>query len=152
MNNPRLTRLFATATFATLVGCAHPGAPAPKPAPSAPATAKPAAPLPPAPGAAVTVSEAESGKTVRLGLGEKVAIRLRVNESTGNRWFLSNRLQGGVLVKKGNASYAPTPEGTVATVLYQAMRVGTQELHFSYAPPDARQNVARTADFRVVVH
>ena len=133
------------AALLPLAGCARSSAPKPVNA------ATTSASLPPAVNAATTISEADTGHTVHLGLSETVAIRLAVNEATGNRWFLSNGLAGGVLVKKGNTTYTATPSGTVATLLYQGLRPGTQELHFTYAPPDARQNVAREADFRVIV-
>ena len=145
VNTPSFPRLLVLAVLLPLAGCARPGAP--KPAPAAATSAS----LPPAVNAAVTISEADTGHTVHLELAQTVAIRLAVNEATGNRWFLSNPLQGGLLVKKGSTTYTDTPSGTVATLLYQGLRAGTQELHFIYAPPEARQNVAREADFRVVV-
>ena len=145
MKTPHLPRLLTLAALLPLAGCVQPSVSPPA------AAAKPASLLPPAAGAAATVSEADTGRTVRIGLSETVAIRLAVNESTGNRWFLSNPLAGKVLVKKGSTTYVDTPSGTVATLLYQGLRVGSQELHFTYAPPDARQNVSREADFRVIV-
>ena len=145
MNTPSLFRLLVLAAILPLAGCARPTAP--KPATAATTSAS----LPPAVNAATTISEADTGHTIHLGLSQTVAIRLAVNETTGNRWFLSNPLLGGVLVKKGHTTYTDTPSGTVATLLYQGLRAGTQELHFTYAPPEARQNVAREADFRVVV-
>ena len=147
VKKPIVPCLLALAALLPFAGCTqHSG-----PAAAASAPAKRSASLPPAPGSTATVSEADTGRTVRIGLGETVAIRLAVDESTGNHWFMSNRLGGGVLVKKGNAVYTQTPGGTVATLLYQGLRPGTQELHFSFAPAAGSQNVARTADFRVIV-
>ena len=151
VNTPTLPRLLVLATLLPLTGCAQSGGSKPTAA-TAPAPAQRGAPLPPAAGAAATLSEADTGRTVRLGLGETLAIRLAVNESTGNRWFMSIPLRGGVLAKKGNTTYVQTPDGTIATVLYQGLHVGTQELHFTYSPPEARQNISRTADFRVIVN
>ena len=145
VNTPPFLRLLVLAAILPLAGCARSAAPRPVTA------AATSASLPPAVNAAVTISEADTGHTVHLGPSQTIAIRLAVNETTGNRWFLSNPLLGGVLVKKGNTTYTDTPSGTVATLLYQGLRAGTQELHFTYAPPEARQNVAREADFRVIV-
>ena len=167
MNTFLSPRLFVLAAMLPLVGgCAHPAGPGPAnpaPAPAAAASATPVkpsaaltrpaatAPAPSTPGAAVTIGENVNNKTVSIHAGETLAIRLAVDESTGNRWFMLNRLEGGILEKKGNTTYAPTPAGTVATLLYLGLRPGTQELHFYYAPPDQRQNPTRAADFRVIV-
>ncbi len=160
MNISLLSRLLLLAALVPLAGCADAAkSGAAKPAATAPAGPGPTRVVAPpgvfaAPslaGVTATVGEADKGKTVHIGLGESVAVRLNVDESTGNRWFLANRLEGNVLFKKGATTYAPGSGGTVATLIYQGLHAGKQELHFYYAPPDARQNPARTADFAVIV-
>ena len=147
MKIPPTTRLLILAALIPLASCTQNT----KPGPARPARTAQAAPLPPVPNAAATISESERGRTAHIGLGETVAIRLNVDESTGNRWFLANQLEGNILFKKGATTYARTPSGDVATLLYQSLRAGRQELHFYYAPPDSRQNPSRTADFAVIV-
>jgi copper homeostasis protein (lipoprotein) len=92
----------------------------------------------PSSSAALTLSEADSGRTIDIAAGQRVAIQLRANHTTGYRWILATPL-AGVLVRLGEATYerdtvaSNSPgAGGIETWSFQASRPGQEDAHFEY--------------------
>jgi predicted secreted protein len=88
---------------------------------------------------AVTVGEADAGRTIELERGQSIAVLLPSNRSTGFRWSLAPA-SAGVLTTAGDASYTQDSSGAVGapgveTWTFRASQRGRQELRFEYRRP-----------------
>ena len=119
-----LARL-ALASVALLAGCA--------PAPGASS---------PSDGASrVFLSQADAGRPVTLGLGQRLEVRLSANPSTGYAWALADSA-GGTLTREGPPEAAPfaTEPGVVGaggneTWTFRAVQAGSGTLRLVYRRP-----------------
>jgi len=107
----------------------------------------------------ITLSESDPGRTIDVNPGQRLAIRLNSNRTTGYRWELAAPA-AGVLTKLGEPSY--TAEATAAgaaggggieTWSFEASRSGEERLLFEYRRPwerdlPATQTVSYTISVR----
>lgn len=89
--------------------------------------------------AAVTLGEADAGRTVDVRRGQSIAVLLPSNRSTGFRWSLVPAL-AGVLTASRDAGYTQDSSGGVGapgveTWTFEASQSGQQELRFEYRRP-----------------
>ena len=106
---------------------------------AAPAT--PASPPATAPAAALAVTEAYNGKTLKLGDAVTVTISLAGNATTGYSWAVS-KVEGDALQQAGDIQYAPqrAPAGMVgtggtSTATFRAVKAGQSVITLAYARP-----------------
>jgi inhibitor of cysteine peptidase len=106
---------------------------------------------------AITLAEADSGKVIEVGPGERVTVRLASNRSTGYSWaFLSSganaltRLASEYTQVSG-ADGKPGADG-VESWYFQAKVRGQQELHFEYRRPwEVNLPAAKSARYTIRV-
>jgi len=129
MNKFRLIYAFAVAAicFAPLA-CAPQANSAPSPAATTPA-------------AELTVTESDSGKTLKLGGNATVAISLASNVTTGFSWSVT-KIDGDALAQIGDIQYAADPApprvvgaGGTAVVRFRAVKPGQSTITLGYARP-----------------
>jgi predicted secreted protein/uncharacterized lipoprotein NlpE involved in copper resistance len=103
-------------------------------------------------GEVVTLSESDAGHTLELDLGERVAIRLRVNRSSGYEWVLTTA--GTDTLKRVGNLQEPGTNGPAAaqteTWLFEVQQRGLEELRFDYRRP-LDEPPARTVAYTITV-
>lgn len=95
--------------------------------------------VPDADALAVTLGEADAGRTIDVRRGQSIAVLLPSNRSTGFRWSLVPASAGvlNVVTDVGYTQDSPGAVGApgVETWTFQASRPGQQELRFEYRRP-----------------
>jgi inhibitor of cysteine peptidase len=87
-----------------------------------------------------TFTEADTGTTHDVAVGQQICIRLAANHSTGYSWALVTPT-AGTLVQRGDPTYSPDSAaagvgaGGVETWCFEAARAGREELRFEYRRP-----------------
>jgi inhibitor of cysteine peptidase len=121
--------LLLTALLSGLTALAAPPATAPAPAAA------------PAPATALAVTEADNGKTLKLGTAATTTISLAGNATTGFSWAVS-KVEGDALQQVGDIQYTPqrAPAGMVgtggtSTVTFRAVKPGQTTISLAYARP-----------------
>jgi predicted secreted protein/uncharacterized lipoprotein NlpE involved in copper resistance len=105
----------------------------------------------------ITLLESDAGRTIDLDPGQRVAIRLNSNPTTGYRWELA--ATAGVLTKLAEPIYTADAAasdavggGGIETWLFEASRTGREKLLFEYRRPWEREVVAaRTFSYLISV-
>jgi predicted secreted protein len=102
----------------------------------------------------ITLQESDIGRTVDVGIGQRVTIRLIGNVSAGYFWTLTT-FDFGVLTMLGEAAYSRTSAAgasCIETWSFCANRRGRKELRFEYRCPSARSApVAQIAQYTINV-
>jgi predicted secreted protein len=107
---------------------------------------------------AITLAEADSGKAIEVGPGERVVVRLGANPTTGFRWSLltsgSNSLTSLAAAEYTQEAAADGKTGTRGTEswYFEANRSGQQELRFEYRRPwEQYVPAAKSANYTIRV-
>jgi inhibitor of cysteine peptidase len=103
----------------------------------------------------VVVTEGDDGKTVRMAVGQSLAVNLPGNASTGYAWSLS-ATNGDSVISTGQATYTAEPGGLpgaggVFSFPFRAVQTGETALSFAYSRPWDPASVARTFSVRIDV-
>jgi predicted secreted protein len=84
---------------------------------------------------AVTLTEADKGKTVEVAKGGTVAVSLKGNPTTGYDWLAQGNVPP-ILAKQGESSFKAESgligAGGVVTITYKAVETGEGELKLAY--------------------
>jgi hypothetical protein len=103
-------------------------------------------------GGSLTVTQADKGKTVRVGVPAQVTVDLPVQTSKGDTWRLVSGGPG--FAAAGPSQFTPNPgqaDQSLEILRYTASQAGTFPLVFDLAPAGSLTK-APTAQFRVTLH
>ena len=103
---------------------------------------------------AVTIAEQDSGKTIELVVGQKLAVQLPSNPTTGYQWIV---LGDPAPLKRIGSDYAASPQaagrmgaGGTQTLRFSASGSGKAELNLGYHRP-WEKDVAPAKTFSVTI-
>ena len=85
----------------------------------------------------VTLTKGDSGKTITVRVGEKIAIKLAENPSTGDTWAIDRTNSSILKSLSSNYTQNPAPKHSAGvsgnrTFLFQALKQGTDHLRLKY--------------------
>ena len=148
MKNPFSTLLGLVGAMLCLGSCQQPSGP------GTTGNTKPAA----VHDAATVLTDADTGKEIKLRVGDTLTVRLTANATTGYGWRTKER-KGESLTPVGKQpEYAPDPAapGVVGSgghnlFRYKVIKKGVETLGFVYVQPQKPDQVAKQVRFRVVV-
>jgi len=109
--------------------------------------------------ATVTITEHDAGRSVTLGQGETLLVRLAANRTTGYRWRPSSTPNGHLSTPRKPEDYLPDPTlpgiagaGGVEIWKLLARRPGKVTLRFDYRRPWERRGHAETRSLSFDIH
>lgn len=113
------------------------------------------------------LTEADSGRTIQLKVGQNLQLKLNENRSTGYHWQQTNMSSENLLLAVGQPSYSQnnvaTPVGAngvplvvvgapgMLTTNYIAEKVGKQNLEWVQLPPGSGRPPVKVLNFQIVI-
>jgi len=105
----------------------------------------------------LTLSGSDAGRPIDVKVGQRFAVRLAGNRTTGYEWKLASALT--VMTQLGEQTYTPDPSppgmvgrGGVEGWSFEATRSGREDLRFEYRRPwEKDQPAADTVTYSITV-
>jgi predicted secreted protein len=81
---------------------------------------------------AAMVTDMASGWPVALRMGQQMTARLAADRAAGGRWSLRVGSDGGIVLREGEPSYEPSPQGGIEVFSLRAIKPGSTTLTFDF--------------------